>query len=553
MSLLSRLKVPLVSLWEGTLAILGALDAWLVRFADLFGVRITTPWKRYVTFQTIFLIIYLIGMLPMPVLPMVALGFGYLGVLAVGRAWVKNEKQRQLIARKVIDGNPDDLVDLRLAALVSALQLLVLFPLIFYQAHHHFHLYLGSNGEIVPDNASPLIWGGLMIDSYNKAFLGVLELYDVHPPKIDVEHGSRWGRHLVLLCRLTFNLLLIQGVIRLFTIYETIRDAVTAIVRDPSMALAVGRRTVTPLLERLRNGNVEVRRCAAEVLGKLGDGRAVEPLIQTLGHDADPQVRAEAARSLGWLKALSAKGPLIEALADPEPDVGGAAAVALAELGETGDTTDALLVALRDRDPGKRADTAQALAGLGELRSLEPLIELALLDPEEVVRDRAIEAIKTHWAVQAVARLIMRLQEAPKTSVWNQLFGAGQPRSEHDLALRIRQRAAEALGHLGELSAVDALIKALKDRDRLVRRAAAAGLGKLGDPRALDSLVLALRDKERDVRSYAGQALGLLGQPRAVEALIKAWQKESDGEARGHIAQAARKLDPQLAEKAGIV
>jgi HEAT repeat protein len=549
MSQLSRLGLtPLLALKELLLALWVTLDTWLARFADLFGVRIADPLKRFLTFQGIFLGIYLIGALPLPVVPLLALGLGYVGVMAVGRAWVHNEKQRQSIARKVIDGNPDGMVDLRFTALVSALQLVILFPLIFYQAYRHFpHLYE------VPENATTLSWVAFTLDSYNRALLGVFELYGIHHTKVQVLASAHWGLHLVLLSRVTFNLLLIQGIVRLLAIHETIQDAVTAIVRDPSMALAVGRRTVSPLIERLRLGHVEVRQRAAEVLGQLGDARAVEPLIEALRLDADASVRAAAARSLGLLKALAAKATLLEALNDPDPDVGGAAAQALAELGEKGETTDALLAALRDSDPGKRADTAQALADLGDRRALEPLLELALLDPDELVRDRTIEAIKARWADQAVDRLITRMREAPRGSVWSRMLGGGKPRNERDQLLRLRQRAAEALGHLGQPRALDAMIEALKDVDRMVRRAAAVGLGKLGNVRALDSLVLALRDKERDVRSEAALALGMLGKARAVEPLIKAWQKERDGEVRLHLGQAAQKLDPQLAERAGIL
>ncbi len=116
----------------------------------------------------------------------------------------------------------------------------------------------------------------------------------------------------------------------------------------------------------------------------------------------------------------------------------------------------------------------------------------------------------------------------------------------------LRKRAAEALGHLGERKAVDALVGTLQDADRLVRRSAVEALGKLADPRALQPVLGMLRDRERDVRIQTAKALGLLGQEKAVEPLLAAWKKEADGEVRLNLARAVQRLDPKAAEQAGI-
>ena len=51
---------------------------------------------------------------------------------------------------------------------------------------------------------------------------------------------------------------------------------------------------------RLKNKDLQVRRDAADVLGKLEDTRAVEPLIAAL-KDGDERVRGAVARALGWI------------------------------------------------------------------------------------------------------------------------------------------------------------------------------------------------------------------------------------------------------------
>jgi len=67
--------------------------------------------------------------------------------------------------------------------------------------------------------------------------------------------------------------------------------------------------------------------------------------------------------------------------------------------------------------------------------------------------------------------------------------------------------------------AVEPLIKALADNDRVVRSAAARALGELRDPRAVEPLIKMLTD-ESDVRGAAVEALSKLGEPKWQE-LIK--------------------------------
>src|SRR5205814_3530567 len=187
---------------------------------------------------------FILGALPVHPLALVALGFGYLGVLAIGRAWVLNEKKRTAIVKKLSHEDPDQLPDLRWTALVSALQLLILFPLLFHQVQEHYHLYRVEGTATFGD------WFWFALDkTYLKALPDWSVLYGVHISSIDFD--APWGRHMVLLSRLTFDYILIQGVLRLLAIRATINEAVAAVKADPDLSVRLGRRAIPPLTKRL--------------------------------------------------------------------------------------------------------------------------------------------------------------------------------------------------------------------------------------------------------------------------------------------------------------
>jgi hypothetical protein len=240
MKAVGHVVAPFSLLWQQLRSLLHFIDCALAAIATPFGVYISDPRKRYPILLGIYGAVYLLALLPVPVLPLVALTIGYVGVFAVGRAWVANEKQRTLISKKLMDGDPNELPDLRWTALASALQLLILFPLIFQQVQWRFGLFQVPEGTHFGD------WFLFTLDTYNKAFLNLLEVYGVGIHRITDD--SAWGRHLVTLCRLTFDVLLIQAVHRLLSIRETVRDAVNAVTRDPRMPTFVGRRAVQPLI-----------------------------------------------------------------------------------------------------------------------------------------------------------------------------------------------------------------------------------------------------------------------------------------------------------------
>jgi len=113
----------------------------------------------------------------------------------------------------------------------------------------------------------------------------------------------------------------------------------------------------------------------------------------------------------------------------------------------------------------------------------------------------------------------------------------------------VRERAANALGSMGDVRAVQPLINALKDNDRRVRSSAAYALGNIGDIRAEQPLIDALKDNDKWLRESAASALGRIGDAKAVEPLIDTlkdndeWVRWRAASALGEIGD-ARAVEP---------
>ena len=250
-------------------------------------------------------------------------------------------------------------------------------------------------------------------------------------------------------------------------------------------SLKVGR-----LIKKLRHREPDVRRSAIMELGELDSTRAVSPLTKIMRDDyEDIGVREFAVQVLSEL--------VINALVDDDAGIRAAATEALGWLGDARakDWSHA------HNDELVRKAAVEALKKL-EFRAIEPLID-ALSDSKPLVR---------RSAASAVARLYPRWLRKRAAVDFRHRFITPLIKAMGDDDLSVRVAVAEALGKLGDNSAVGALIKALGDSKREVRRAAAEALGMLGNDDARYPL-LGLLDTEKDegVREAVRKALGDLG------------------------------------------
>ncbi len=90
----------------------------------------------------------------------------------------------------------------------------------------------------------------------------------------------------------------------------------------------------------------------------------------------------------------------------------------------------------------------------------------------------------------------------------------------HDTNWSVRQRAANALGQIGDARALDGLLIALRDASEFVRLSAIEALRQIGDAHALDGLRSALHDTNEYVGSRALEALRQIGDARIQKILL---------------------------------
>ena len=251
-----------------------------------------------------------------------------------------------------------------------------------------------------------------------------------------------------------------------------------AIAREPAV--------LAELRHALDDASPATRGLAADLLGRIGDREAVEPLVGRL-EDDDGTVRATAVR----------------ALAEIDP---------------------ALVVPFRERlaadpDPVVRAELAVALAVVGEHSHAERIVA-GLLGSADV--DGRVAAVRIATRVVGLPS-----QAAVETAL-------------SDASPRIRAAAAEALGRRddgmdGSTDHANALVGALDDQSPAVRRAAATALGRRGD--ATSALLDVLRDGSERAQDAALSALVATANPARDE--VRAWALDRVERATRLRAQAA--------------
>ncbi len=173
------------------------------------------------------------------------------------------------------------------------------------------------------------------------------------------------------------------------------RERATYLVakQDWGECATIGEPALRPLIAVLRYDNPSAYRArsgAAEALGKIGDPRAVEPLVRAprdsgaatealvrIGRPAVASLiaalpRVRAVQALGQIGDPSAIEPLMALLDYHDADVRGSAIGALGSIGEP--AVEPLVVALRDESSIVRRSAASALGSIGGQKAISSLV-----------------------------------------------------------------------------------------------------------------------------------------------------------------------------------
>jgi len=263
---------------------------------------------------------------------------------------------------------------------------------------------------------------------------------------------------------------------------------------------------VKGLIQALKHQDYLIRKEAARALKEVGDERAVEGLIESLeyqswqdDHIILSSVRENSADALGRIGDKKAVDPLIQAMReDPDEEVRWTAASALGKLGDS-KAIQPLIEAIHDKDWNVRKQAANSLGNIGNLKAVPYLID-ALEDNEWNVRKYVAVALGKMKDKRAIPILLEALEDEDADVRWKSML---------------------ALEKLGE-NALDPLINILKSKNWRLRVRAVEILGKIGNEEALFALISIISDKvdnNRHVRGKTAEALGRIGDKRALRVL----------------------------------
>lgn len=274
-------------------------------------------------------------------------------------------------------------------------------------------------------------------------------------------------------------------------------------------AASVSQPSLQDLVLKLSDPDIKVAVEAARELGRLGDSRAILPLIHMQNRGFQDLVDAPA-EALKMFDIEQVIPPLMDVLKTFPPgelplelfgNVPGQVYIFLQHSAK--DATAHLLSALEEKNPILKARVASIIRTAVEYYGADPApfgpkLTSLLSDPEYIVRLEAADALGVLKYVPAVPELERCMRGDPN---W-----------------MVRSNAARALGEIGDPSAGPALQKALEDENEVVVGQAAQALGKL---KVIAAVQLLIESYGHSDAIEIGGALISIGQP-AVSPLIQA-------------------------------
>lgn len=315
---------------------------------------------------------------------------------------------------------------------------------------------------------------------------------------------------------------------------------------DPATAVLLLRdledpRATTVLVAELDRGRLS-RELVLEALGRLGDSRALVPVLGLLG-DKDPAVRLAAMRALRPLlgKGARAADVLGDMLDDPDLEIRVLAAEYLGSMGAEVAVPRLVQLAARGDEIRLRGAAIAALGEIGSPKATGTLLRV-LADGPPALHMAAANSLIYIQDPRAVGPLIELIGEAPpsaRVTAVRALGGVLRDRKNGDARrllehlalegrLEVSLSAIAGLGSMGDPDSAGTLVRLVKGGQLDRRRAAIDALADLrGKPPG--ELVPLLEDQLRStddrIAAAAAWALGKLGAAPARPALLRACKR----------------------------
>ncbi|MFA5050256.1 MAG: HEAT repeat domain-containing protein [Candidatus Micrarchaeia archaeon] len=292
--------------------------------------------------------------------------------------------------------------------------------------------------------------------------------------------------------------------------------------------------------------DIGIKDSCAEILGLVKDKRAVETLIEGLGHPS-ARIRITCTKSLGMIRDRKATKALIQqfngmdikaylplsmmlrsgdprALSPLTDDLLDSVCIKVfcaESLGMIGDkkAVGLLIIGLKHFDTSVVKACATALGLIKDPRAVNALIK-GLTDPNFEIKKACIEALGLIGDRRATDSLVKLLKHCD----WD-----------------IRLACARALRELGDIKSADALLDSLEDRAFIIREIYMTTLASMAkkDEKTFQKLIKKLETcSNLDVKQACAGALGLIGDSRAVELLIKELENKNNWEIKDDLATA---------------
>lgn len=304
----------------------------------------------------------------------------------------------------------------------------------------------------------------------------------------------------------------------------------------------IGKPAVPALVRMLTDAKTDVRKTAAEILGRIKDTESVEPLVRLLKDD-EFGVRFAAEHSLREFRELAIP-PLLRALTSENSTLRKGATSVLGHMRDS-KATIPLCHMLESQDKGERISVLEALEKIADRAAAEYIVPL-LKDKDNDIRRLSVNALGKIEDIGTLMPLMSVLEKDRDTRqhVWKaiaDILGTDITKDSKEIAESTVREVmalladdyawsyASSILAVTNYSVTDSLTRALHtSKDRRIRKRIPQILAEKALRKSehsneiLSVLCQALQDGDKEVKISSAFALEKLKDPRAIEALTRA-------------------------------